>query len=316
MKSKNVWIAAGVAAVLAMPVTAAVGAEVKFSGRVALDLVLEDDDDNTRSLSDNGTARFQIDASQEAGEVTMFGRLALDMRDRVKSDGQTRFGPEYRDRYVGIRGNFGAVQAGRMAGALKNLEKDPYITTFLQARNTVAVAGGSYGSNSFVNDLLQYSNTFGGVNLVVQYNPTTDANGDSVNDAAFLLSGKIGGADVWAGWNNAGDSDNENAKVGARMKIAKVAFTAQYEMRDGYVDGGPSNVRGDRVFLMGDLPFANGLSGNAAAAANLDSDDSWYRLALNKALAKNAKLYTGVTFTNVDNGDNETLFGVGGELRF
>lgn len=316
MKSKNVWIAAGIAAVLAMPVSAAMAAEVKFSGRVALDLVIADDDDNTRSLTDNGTARFQIDASQEAGDVVMFGRLALDMRDRVKSDGQSRFGPEYRDRFVGIRGALGSVQAGRMAGVLKNVEMDPYITTFLEARNTVAVGGGVYGSQSFVNDLIQYSNTLGGVGITVQYNPTTDDAGNSVNDAAILLTGKVGGADLWAGWNNAADSGNENAKVGARMKLAKVAFTAQYEMRDGYVDGGPANVRGDRLFLMGDMPFANGLSGNGAIGANFDSDDTWFRLALNKAFAKNAKIYTGVTFTNVDDGDNLTLFGVGGELRF
>jgi hypothetical protein len=316
MQKRNVLIAAGVAAILAAPVSSALAADVKFSGRVALDLVFEDEVESTRSLSDNGTARFQIDASQEAGDLVMFGRIALDMRDRVKSDGQTRFGPEYRDRYIGIKGGFGSLQAGRMAGALKNAEKDPYITTFLQARNTIAVAGGKYGSNSFVDDLLQYSYDFGAVGMMIQYNPTTDSAGDSVNDAAVMFTGKLGGFDLWAGWNNAGDSDNDNVKVGARTKFGEFAVTAQYEMRDGWVSGSAANLFGDRVFLMGDLPFANGYSGNAAFGSNLDSDDTWYRLAMTKALAKNAKAYTGVTFTSADVGEDETLFGVGAELRF
>lgn len=316
MRKRNVLIAAGVAAILAAPVSTAVAADVKFSGRVALDLVFEDEVESTRSLSDNGTARFQIDASQEAGSVTMFGRLALDMRDRVKSDGQTRFGPEYRDRYIGIKGGFGSLQAGRMAGALKNAEKDPYITTFLQARSTVAVAGGKYGSNSFIDDLLQYSYDFGAMGITLQYNPTTDSTGNSINDAAIMVTGKLGGVDLWAGWNNAGDSDNDNAKIGARTKLGKFAVTAQYEMRDGWVSGSNARVFGDRVFLMGDLPFDGGYSGNAAFGSNLDSDDTWYRLAMTKALAKNAKVYTGVTFTSADVGEDETLFGFGGELRF
>lgn len=316
MDSRNVLISAGIAAVLALPVSSAAAAELKFSGRVALDLVLADEVESTRSLSDNGTARFQIDASQEAGEIVMFGRIALDMRDRVKSDGQTRFGPEYRDRYVGIRGAFGSVQAGRIAGALKNAESDPYITTFLEARNTIAVGGGKYGSNSFVDDIIQYSNTLGGIGIVLQYNPTTDNTGDSNNDAAVLLSGTMGSVGLWAGWNNAGDSDNDNIKVGAKTKFGKLGLTAQYEMRDGYVDGAAANLFGDRMFLMGDLPFDNGYSGNVAVGVNFDSDDTWFRIALNKALTRQAKLYTGVTFSDVDAGENETLFGVGAELRF
>lgn len=313
MHKRNVLMAAAIAAAFAMPATAA---EVKFSGRVALDLVVEDAEETTRSWSDNGTARFQIDASQEAGDLVMFGRIALDMRDRVKSDGQTRFGPEYRDRYIGIRGKFGSLQAGRMAGALKNAEKDPYITTFLQARDTIAVGGGKYGSNSFVDDLLQYSYDFGAVDITLQYNPTTDSAGDSVNDAAVLVTGTFGGVDLWAGWNNAGDSGNDNAKLGGSTKFGKFALTAQYEMRDGYDDGDAANLFGDRVFLMGDLPFGNGYSTNAAFGSNLDSDDTWFRLALNKALAKNAKIYTGVTMTDFDAGEDETLYGVGAELRF
>jgi len=329
-------IAAAVAAGLAAPMAAS--ADMKISGRVAQDLVFSSDAEDTRSLADWGHARLQFDGSQEAGAVTMYARVALDARTRTNSGtspafndpGDVRPSPRYRDVYVGVRGGFGAIQAGRMPGALKNIEKDPYIATFLEARNTSGVGGGNLGSSSFIDDLLQYSNSFGNVNLVLQYNPTTDALGEDNEHIGAALSGDFGAVRAWVGFNNgndpaangatASDDVGDVVKVGASTGFGALTVTAQYEMRDSDV-GDQVPQPGDRIFLMGDMDLGGGLSANVAFGMNdrddLDDDANWYRLAVSKSLTKGATVYAGVTQQEVFGaGDDITNFGVGGTLRF
>lgn len=316
-------IAAAVAAGLAAPMAAS--ADMKISGRVAQDLVFSSGVEDTRRLADWGHGRLQFDGSQEAGAVTMYARIATDMRVK-KSSGTSEGGQpagsavSYRDVYVGIRGGFGAIQAGRMAGALKNIEKDPYIATFLEARNTSGVAGGAYGSSSFVDDLLQYSNSFGGLDFVAQYNPTTDDAGDDNEDMAVAVSGNFGAVRAWAGMNTAGNKDSgEVVKVGASTDVGNIKLTAQYEMRDEDAPAVPN--AGDRIFLMGDMDFGGGLSANLAFGmldTDAGNDTNWYRLAVAKSLTKGATVYAGVVNQEeaAANGDDVTNFGVGATLRF
>lgn len=324
-------IAAAVAAGLAAPMAAS--ADMKISGRVAQDLVFSGNGEDTRDLADWGHGRLQFDGSQEAGAVTMYGRVAVDARRATNSGvGNDPTGvkgnPTYRDVYVGVRGGFGAVQAGRMAGALKNIEKDPYIATFLEARNTNGVGGGAYGSSSFIDDMLQYSNSFGGLNFVAQYNPTTDDLGEDNEDMAIALSGDFGAVRAWAGWNNAGSDDiGDVVKVGASTSFGAIKVTAQYEMRDDDLNApqlvdpdAPNRQPGDRIFLMGDMDFGGGLSGNVAFGMRDDeaADDefNWYRVAVAKSLTKGATVYAGVTSQEAVTGDDTTNFGVGATLRF
>lgn len=330
---KKKLIAVAVAAGMATPMVAS--ADLTISGRVSQDLVFSTHDEDTRSLADWGQARLQFDFTQDAGPVTAYGRAAVDHRRSRESGsdaasaptGTNRAGgPTYREVYAGIRGDFGAIQAGRMAGALKNLEKDPYIATFLEARNTSGVGGGAYGSSSFVDDLLQYSKSFGNVNLVLQYNPTTDATGREVKDRAAVLSGSFGAVRAWVGWNNGGnaaartnDNDADVVKVGASMAFGALDITAQYETRDDDAD-----QNGDRIFLMANMDFGGGLSGNFAFgmldeddASLVDDETNWYRLAVNKTLTKGADVYAGVTHQESSTAaDDVTNFGVGVTVKF
>ena len=60
--------------------------------------------------------------------------------------------------------------------------------------------GGSYGSSSFINNMLQWDNKIGGGSLVVQYDPTD--NGGKKGDIGIGFKGDLGGAKVYAAYNN------------------------------------------------------------------------------------------------------------------
>ncbi len=325
-------IAIAVASVMATPVMAA---DLKISGRINQQFTSKTTDTATTSVdvldySDDGHQRIQFDA--KAGNA--FGRVAFDARQGRLGGG----GSADRDSYIGYKFGGSSIQFGRMANAGKNIEKDPFIATFLGVRSTVASATGSssfnaYDSNGFISDIAQFATKAGGVAIKVQV-------GLSDNDAAnattpgatnqghvgVALSGKAGGV-RWFISNNNGNADEgttsndqDITKVGASMKFGKVKTSLALKT---YEDNGQEH---ESITLRANMGFGGGLTGyvgyatasSKASAAAVEIDSTWLRLAVAKKLNKSTTFYGGYTATDVDaaTGTDTSEIGVGMTIKF
>ena len=267
-------LAAAIGAAMIAPLAAQ--ADMKLSGRVAGELVSLD---GIIQFADFGNSRLQFDISDDSG---FYARYAADIRL-----GRTGFG-EDRDQYVGIKGGFGAIQAGRLAGAVKNIEGDPFIATFLEYRNAF-VKGGSLGSSSFINNLLEYNNKFGDASVKLQYNPvdnTVDADGGSYGAS---IKAKLAGANVFAGLNSDESSGNSYYKLGGDMTFGDITGVLIYESDDAFAGDEASFVVGGRVKMGGgliDVSYTD--KGTLRTAAG-------YRVGFYKKQSKKAHWWVGYT---------------------
>ncbi|MCW8986451.1 MAG: porin [Gammaproteobacteria bacterium] len=318
-------IAIAVASVMAAPVAMA---DVKISGRVGLDFTTLDTDgvaNDVRDVTDNAATRIQFDGT--VGNA--YARIARDMRGG---------GEAARDQYYGYKLDNGmTVQLGRMATAGKNAEKDPYITSFLETRGTVAnsATANKYSSNSFVDNLVQLSMKAGDAKIKIQYDPTEYSGIGAANansgHIAVGVSGKAGGVNYHVSYNNgAADQDNtaasynsqSNIKVGANMKFGMAKVALMYTSMD---KGGATaaNNATDSILVTADMDLGNGLSANvglATRSGDVAADDAEFmRLAVMKKLNEGTSVYAGYTSTDYDaasaNADTSEL-GVGMIVKF
>ena len=267
-------LAAAIAAAMVAPVAQA---DLKISGRVAMELVSEDGNINAR---DYGNQRLQLDWADESG---FMGRVALDMR-QTKFESSTG-GSELRDYYTGYKGGFGTLMAGRLAGAGKNIEGDKYVGTFLELRNAF-VKGGSYGSSSFINNMIEYNNKFGDSVVKLQYNPTD--NGGAKGDLGASIKAKLAGAGVFAAYNNQGDT-NTYWKVGGNMKFGEFNTRLVYENDDGQAEAAS-------WVLGADMGFGNGWTGTVDYSDKGElRTESAYRVGVYKKFSKKAHMWAGYT---------------------
>ena len=208
-----------------------------------------------------------------------------------------------------------SLQAGRMAGVAKNLEKDPFIVTFVETRSTVAISytGGGYGSSSFIDNVVQLSMKAGAAKIKIQYDASEYG---STNDGhlGIGVSGKAGAVNYWASYNN-GTADGNNSslttsqsnmKLGGAMKFGKVKVSLNYTSmdKDGSSTTFPVNDATDSISLGANMGFGNGLSGNvgfATRSGDVAADDATFiRVAIMKMLNKGTSMNTGYNTTDYD----------------
>jgi predicted porin len=161
-------IALAVAGAMAAPLAAQ--ADVSLSGRLQGEIVSMSGDgavdgiyamDAAENASQNsGNSGFLKFAASEDLGGGLTALASYNMNIAVDNVLKTR------DAFIGLKGGFGTVLAGRMSTPYKSstVKWDPFLATFAQAR-------GSYGMtalhNGYVNNALAYANTFGPVKLVV-----------------------------------------------------------------------------------------------------------------------------------------------------
>jgi len=274
MNKKILAVAIGAAMVAPL----AAQADLKISGRVAMELVSEDGKINAQ---DYGNQRLQLDISDESG---FMGRMALDMRFSKFNAAADGF---WRDFYTGYKSSIGNFRAGRLAGAGKNIESDMYVGTFLELRNA-AVKGGSYGSSSFINNMLQYDNKFGDTVLNIQYDPTD--NGLKKGDLGASIKAKLAGAGVFAAYNNQkGGADTTYWKVGGNMGFGGVNVRLVYENDDSQTDAASWD-------LGADMGFGNGWTGTVDYSdKGKERAEAFYRVGVYKKFSKKAHMWAGYT---------------------
>ena len=315
-------IAIAIASALAAPVAMA---DVTVNGALGGDLVSRNDASALTSTNTTDTTAgtiaiedwgaTKVDFNAKTGNV--FGKLSLNMGPGANAG----TAPSYRDYFIGY--NFGggaSFQFGVMAGAAKNLEKDAYIASFLQTRGTFAEArtSGAYGSSSFIHNVLQFKFKAGPGTLAVQYDPTDNVNSsDNSGHAGVAYSGKAGGADFYASYNNgAGDesaNSQSNMKLGGGMKFGTIKAGLTYTSAD---DGAVtwSAISAGATFDFGNSLGLNVNYGVTTGDATKDGDS--LRLAVTKGLGKGAKVYGGYTSHTPDGGETQTMVGFGMGIKF
>lgn len=328
-------IAIAIASALTAP---AAMADIKISGSFYGEVVNRSDDanvanTNSEAFSDGtvtpaapgeATTAFE-DGGKNALNFTatsgnVYGKMGLDVGPGA---GQTAGGAgtlKYRDFFIGYKFGDASVQFGTMSGAVKNLEKDPYIATFLQSRGTYAEArtSGAYGSSSYISNVVQYKGKVGAGTLIAQYDPTADVN-SSTNEGHMGVSyaAKAGGVGYFVGYNNGTGADVDgvdqtNMKLGASMKFGTIKAGLTYTAADN--DG----TKWSSIALTADMALGNGLSANVGYGQSTgDANEGVsYRVAVNKSLAKNANLYAGIGSSTPDGGDAATVVGLGMGIKF
>lgn len=333
-------IAIAIATAMAAPVAMA---DIKMSGQVGVALVnakvtttnnAANDgriDDSRRTLEESGFSKIDITGTSGMG----FAKAGLNLGSNLAARGSSTTS---RDTFVGLKGGWGKFQVGTMSGAVKGLEGDKFNATFLQVRKGAGVGQGAYGSDGFVNSIMEYSNKFGPVSLKVQMGPeskdgSTATDGESYNKAtgedyvAIQVKGKAGPVDLYAATNTYStfqadtattpDSQvsvkNTNTKFGAKMKFGALTVTAQAESnKTGSTDTGANAQNAytggtiNRQLLMANMGLGNGLSvdlalGNNSAVDGRTGKGSFTRFAVAKQLDKGTSVYAGYWVNDIKN---------------
>ena len=305
-------IAIAIATAMAAPVAMA---DIKVSGRVGGHLTNTGSNNGNAAVTtfaDNGQTRLQFDGT--AGNA--YARIALDERlgrDNAAAGSYTR---TKRDNYAGYKASFGKIQFGRMGGALKNIDKDPMIGTFLETRGTAGTAGGQFGSSSFVDHLVQYSTKAAGVKVKVQYDfgDNTAATGHEGHMAVSAV-GKAGPVGYYVGFNNGtdGESSNgaQNVKLGASMKFGSVKAQVGIEQND------TNAAKLQRIQLMVGMGIGKGMNVHFGYGMNDGANDPTHiRLAVSQKLSKGASIYGGLAMADDSATDAVQTIGLGMTVKF
>ena len=301
-------IAIAIASAMAAPVAMA---DIKVSGRVGGHLTNTNTSPATTTFADNGQTRLQFDGT--SGKA--FARIALDERlgrDNAAGNSYTR---TKRGNFAGYKFDAASISFGRMGGAVKNIAKDPYIGTFLEARGTFGMNGGQFGSSSFIDHVIQAAGKSGAVKWKVQYDiGSNTAASAHEGHTGLAVSTKVSGANVWVGYNNGRGSEttgDTNTIVGASMKFGAIKATLQLE------NNKTATTDSARTLIMANMGLGNGLSANAALGTTTkDSKGTWMRVGVAKELSKGATFYGGFVSSKADGASAVNTSGIGLTVKF
>lgn len=333
--NKNL-IALAVAAGLAMPGIAA--ADMKVIGQAQMELV------STSSSTNGPTEGLTLDDGSTAGNVGNSNASALgvtgshDLGNGLTGlykvnfnfqgdDGAQGLGRS-RDQFVGIKGDFGTVIAGRMNTPYKSstVSWDPLLATFMQARGS---NGMSVLHNGYINDTIAYANTFGAVKFVGAIGldeSNNDADASEVDgDHAITFSVNVPVAETLelaVAYLDAGADINDGTalKVGLKWNASSdITVAGQYETLDVGL-GDTTNL-----YVNASMALGGGASVVAAVATQNDestggsNDGTYTTLAYKKSLSKKVSTHVGVVMIDegaVGQNEDATQIGAGVRVKF
>jgi predicted porin len=236
---KKNLIALAVSAAMVAPAVVMADATVYGIGQVEVSQFdPQDDGDKVTAVHDAyGMGRVGVKASEDLGN----GMTAIAGFEFKADSSDNKTGADAsltgRDSYVGLKGGFGTVTAGRLKSTYKytgGVKYDAFVATALEARDAGGMSGkvgrqNALGHSSFVSNLVGYSNKFGPMNVEVQYLPGTD-------DSGFLASGLYAADNIEAfvalvDYSGAdGDTDDYNAtKFGGKFSTGPHSIMLQIE---------------------------------------------------------------------------------------
>jgi len=278
--------------------------------------------DATMAFKDGGKNAINFMATSG----NSYGKLGLDVGPGA---GQTAGGAgtlKYRDFFICHKFGDSSVQFGTMAGAVKNLEKDMFIATFLQTRKTYAEAATAtnFGSSSYISNVIQYKGKVGPGTLIAQYDPTSKVPpSTNAGPAGISFSAKSGGINWYVGYNNGVGNDtsgttHSNMKVGGNMKFGAVKLGLNYSAAKTDVSGTTTNWSAAAVDATMDMGNNMSLNANIGVTSG-DKEGTSMRLAVMKNIDKNTFIYGGYTSTDPKkptDSDAQTKLGLGMGIKF
>ncbi|TDY04274.1 porin [Thiohalophilus thiocyanatoxydans] len=241
---------------------------------------------------------------------------------------------------VGLKGDFGTFEAGRIKAAYKysgGVKYDPFVTTYMEARRSGGMSGGAFGHNSFWNNSIAYKNNFGNMSLWINYGVDEgDAGPDAAGDDATSAgnSGDISAALKYNSGNieayvamatddktSSGDpatytgESYDAVKVGGQWKAGPHAISGQYEM----TDSGGANGEADIMFLGYQMKMGKNAFVAQLGQTDHDVDDNdvdYMAVGMIHHFSKKTRAFVGYRNSDQDNGDEISAVSTGLRVTF
>jgi predicted porin len=338
MNMKKTLIAAGVAAAMAVPAIAA--ADVSLTAQLQAELVWIDADGTVASgdglyitdamhngnINSGNYSRFDLKGSHDLGNgLTGYAHIGM------QANPTALFGGGNREILVGLGGDFGKLQLGRMGTPFSTTGKDPFHATFMQARGNGGMvdAIGGLGNGSYMNQSIGYIGSFNPVSVYAAAHLDTAPDADQPSDDtnakhayALRVNVDLAPVEVWVAYTGAdefeGGGDLSMAKIGAEWKSGPFRVMGQYENVDQQDIGGNDTARsGDYMMLAGSYTMGANtfMLGAGMFDPDVDGQDAqWVSLGMRHAFTRQVSVHGGVRWTEREDGDvDETV--VGGGMR-
>jgi predicted porin len=274
----------------------------------------------------NGMGRVGVKASEDLGNgmTAIAGfEFKADASDNKTGADASLTG---RDSYVGLKGGFGTVMAGRLKSTYKytgGVKYDAFVATALEARDNAGMSGkegrgSAFGHSSFVSNLVGYSNKFGPMNVEVQYLPGTD-------DSGYLASGMYAADNFevfvalndYSGADGAAD-DYKATKFGGKFSTGPHSIMLQIEQTEA-----AATDKIDYVYLAYQMKMGMNTLVAQYGTAELKATDTdpkvkgtYLALGAYHNFSKTTSLFGGYRNTDVDFDLGSTAITVGLRQKF
>jgi predicted porin len=320
---KKNLIALAVSAAMVAPV--AVMADVKVYGIGQVELTQFDPQasgaDSTTDVHENfGMSRVGVKASEDLGNgmtaIAAF-EFKADTSDNSTGGNSSNASLTGRDSYVGLKGGFGTVTAGRLKSPYKyagGVKYDAFVATSLQARGTNGgMSHGDLGHSGFLSNHLGYMNKFGPIALNVVYSPVTDD--ENIGLSAMYNQGGIEAFVAMIDYSGADAStdDYSATKFGGSFTTGPHKIMAQLENTDA--DGYEVAF----TYVAYQLKMGNNklvLQVGTEDQDNDAKDASYMVVGAYHNFSKTTSLFGGYRSTDVDDDSGETAISVGLRQKF
>ncbi|WP_020146433.1 porin [Thioalkalivibrio sp. ALJ15] len=330
---KKQILAVAVAGAFAVPAFAAADSNVTLFGQLQTQIVHHSggDLDSGFRMHDGGYVGGADEGGLYGANPNRIGVMAshdlgngLKAFLKVEQDVDTRQGMNRgaRDQFVGLEGNFGRIQAGRMASPYVTAGKDPLNGTFMQGRTNGARLAplGGLGEGSYLDNGLSYSNSFGIVSLNVA--AFVDNADDSDSALAARLNFDLDPVELYIAHNHADgyvahpswEFDNQGnvtteggdfraTKIGADFRTGP--FRLVGEVTDFKWEDGDGNTQGEgnTYFLSGTYTMGrNDFVLNLGHTRNDDAGNVDYAaIAVKHNFSNRVMGFAGVAYSDYDN---------------
>ena len=231
-----------------------------------------------------------------------------------------------RDMFVGLKGGFGTVLAGRIATPYKTstVGWDTFNATFLQARGN---NGRSKLHNGYADEVIAYANKFGSAKFVgaIALDESVDASNSINGEHTITFSVNMPVADnlelALAYLDASAANDGTAIKAGLKWKSGDLTISGQYETLGADITD--PNVAGDQtsLYLNGNMKMGGGASIQLGFGQLSDDGDGGTTISLGykNKMSKSVMAYAGVIAINdgvLGQGNSTTQFGGGVRVGF
>lgn len=322
-------------AILATLVVSTAQADYQIFGRAQIELT--DNDSNAGlATTDNRMGRLGVKVQEDLGNGMTgtaqieFGVDTADGKWGSSTDTNEPF--VSREMSVGLKGSLGSIKTGRLPSAYKGTNTDPFIATTLESRNNQGQSKGTFGHHSFNDNMVEYANKFGAVNVKLQtnFNGTDGATDGDISASLKYGMGNLGFAVAISSDTGAAGTtgDEDRTKFAVSYKLGDGKFDVQIESLDnassGTAGGGVVDAGDDADYMsiqyVHSMGNGLGLVGKYGTVEDQGSEDATIiTLAALKKLSKTTRVWVGYQDTAYDSaatGADASEFSVGLGMHF